>query len=75
MVDIPHVPEDLRHLRDFPTYDTTFQDSPKFRQSLQYWSLKTEKVGGGIRTSTFALLLIILFSLGVSVVIRSQCFL
>ena len=42
MVDIP---EDLRHLRDFPTYDTTFQDGPKFRQNLQYWTFKTEKVG------------------------------
>jgi len=41
MVDIP---EDLRHLRDFPTYDTTFQDSPKFRQSLQHWSFRTEKL-------------------------------
>ena len=42
MVDIP---EDLRHLRDFPTYDTTFQDGPKFRQNLQHWTFKTEKVG------------------------------
>ena len=40
------IPEDLRHLRDFPTYDITFQDSPKFRQNLKHWTFKTDKVGG-----------------------------
>ena len=43
MVDIP---EDLRQLQDFPTYDITFQDSPKFRQNLNHWTFKTDKVGG-----------------------------
>ena len=40
------IPEDLCHLRDFPTYDITFQDSPKFRQNLKHWTFKTDKVGG-----------------------------
>jgi len=38
------IPEDLRHLRDFPTFDSTFQDKPNLRQSLHHWVLKTEKV-------------------------------
>lgn len=43
MADV-EIPEDLRHLEDFPTYDTTFQDGPRFRQNLSQWALKTEKV-------------------------------
>jgi len=39
------IPEDLSHLRDFPTYDITLQDSPKFRQNLKHWTFKTDKVG------------------------------
>ena len=38
------IPEDLRHLIDFPTYDASFQDGPKFRQCLSHWALKTDKV-------------------------------
>lgn len=38
------IPEDLRHLKDFPAYDATFQDGPKFRQNLSHWALKTDKV-------------------------------
>jgi len=38
------IPEDLSHLRDFPTYDITLQDSPKFRQNLKHWTFKTDKL-------------------------------
>lgn len=38
------VPEDIRNLRDFPCYDESFQDGPRFRQNLGSWAGKTEKV-------------------------------
>ncbi len=38
------IPEDLRHLRDFPTFDSSFQDKPNFRQNLSHWAAKTDKV-------------------------------
>lgn len=38
------IPEDLRHLKDFPTFDSSFQDKPNFRQNLQHWAQKTDKV-------------------------------
>ena len=45
------IPEDLRHLIDFPTYDASFQDGPKFRQCLSHWALKTDKVAATLRSS------------------------
>lgn len=38
------IPEDLRHLKDFPAFDSSFQDKPNFRQHLLHWALKTDKV-------------------------------
>ena len=38
------VPEDLRHLREFPQYDATFQDHPQFRENLERWADRTDKV-------------------------------
>ena len=38
------IPDDIRHLKDFPHYDTSLHDSPKFRQHLNAWASKTEKV-------------------------------
>ena len=38
------IPEDLRHLKDFPSFDASFQDKPNFRQNLSHWALKTDKV-------------------------------
>lgn len=38
------IPEDLKHLQDFPQYDATFQDHPQFRQRLDQWADRTEKV-------------------------------
>ena len=43
-MEVETIPEDLRHLRDFPTFDSTFQDKPTFRQNLSHWALKTDKV-------------------------------
>lgn len=41
---LAEIPQDLRELADFPVYDTTFTDGPKFRQQLSHWSTKTDKV-------------------------------
>jgi len=38
------VSNNLRNLKDFPAYDASFQDGPKFRQNLSHWALRTEKV-------------------------------
>lgn len=38
------IPEDLRHLREFPQYDATFQDHPHFRENLERWADRTDKV-------------------------------
>ena len=38
------IPDDIRFLKDFPRYDESFQDSPRFRQNLSTWAGKTEKV-------------------------------
>lgn len=38
------IPEDLKHLQDFPQYDASFQDHPQFRQRLEQWADRTEKV-------------------------------
>lgn len=38
------IPEDLKHLQDFPQYDATFQDHPQFRKRLEQWADKTEQV-------------------------------
>lgn len=43
---VADIPQDLRRLTDFPVYDTTFTDGPKFRQQLTHWSTKTDKVSG-----------------------------
>ncbi len=37
------VPDDVRNLKDFPCYDESFQDGPRFRQNLSSWAGKTEK--------------------------------
>lgn len=38
------VPDDIRHMKDFPSYDASLEDTPQFRQKLLVWSNKTEKV-------------------------------
>lgn len=38
------IPDDLRHLKDFPSFDASFQDKPTFRQNLTHWAAKTDKV-------------------------------
>ncbi len=38
------IPAELRHLKDFPAYDASFQDGPNFRQNLSHWALRTDKV-------------------------------
>lgn len=38
------IPEDVRHLKDFPSYDSSLLDGPQFRQKLHTWASKTEKV-------------------------------
>ena len=38
------VPDDVRDLKDFPCYDESFQDGPRFRQNLSSWAGRTEKV-------------------------------
>lgn len=43
------IPDDIRNLKDFPCYDESFQDGPRFRQNLSSWAGKTEKVA----TKTF----------------------
>lgn len=42
--DFGDVPEDVRVLKDFPHYDSSLQDGPRFRQSLNAWANRTEKV-------------------------------
>lgn len=38
------IPEDIKHLKNFPHYDASLHDNPKFRQNLSSWANKTEKV-------------------------------
>lgn len=38
------IPLDIRELQDFPSFNTSFQDGPNFRQNLHFWAQKTEKV-------------------------------
>ena len=37
-------PNDVRHLKDFPLYDSSLLDGPLFRQKLHTWASRTEKV-------------------------------
>eukprot|EP00731_Ephydatia_muelleri_P027972 Em0019g845a len=38
------IPLDIRELQDFPSFNTSFQDGPNFRQNLHFWAQKTEKL-------------------------------
>lgn len=38
------IPEDIKHLKNFPHYDASLHDNPKFRQNLSSWANKTEKL-------------------------------
>lgn len=37
------IPDDIRFLKNFPHYDTSLHDTPRFRQHLSAWANKTEK--------------------------------
>lgn len=38
------IPLDIRELQDFPLFNTSFQDGPNFRQNLNLWAQKTERL-------------------------------
>ena len=48
------IPEDLRELKDFPVFNSMFQDGPKFRQNLTLWAFKTDKVGSTVEVLIWA---------------------